>query len=180
MFETASGVTVPHPERLREEYELAGDTLTMNLSFEKLPAFVQAFYELLPEPLFLAVHPDADNENLVYYLDGMTKSQLETVLGGYGELLYQDGLSSFAIASHETEEELFVQKYKVLSLYSTKLPRFFPLLQQFGVTPTAKLVTAWDTFSEAEPGSASRLQVAGETVEDMIKELQKIGMYQAK
>lgn len=179
MFETASGVTVPHPERLREEYELAGDTLTLNLSFEKLPAFVQAFYELLPEPLFLAVHPDAEDESLVYYLDGMTKEQLTTILGGYGELLFQDGLSSFAIASHETEEELFVQKYKVLSLYSPQMPRLLPLLQQFGVTPTEHLVTAWDTFSEDEPGSASRLQVAGETVEDMIRALQKIGMYRA-
>ena len=39
------------------------------------------------------------------------------------------------------------------------------------------LVTAWDTFSAEYPGSASRLEIAGQTVPDMIKELQKIGMY---
>ena len=99
------------------------------------------------------------------------------ILDGYGELLCQDGLSAFAIGSLTTEEELFVQKYKVLSIYSETVERFEPLLRQFDVEKTPHLVTAWDTFSEAHPGSAERLEVAGQTVPDMIRELCKIGMY---
>ena len=57
---------------------------------------------------------------------GMTKKQLTMILDGYGELLYQDGLSAFAIGSLTTEEELFVQKYKVLSIYSETAKRFVP------------------------------------------------------
>ncbi len=57
------------------------------------------------------------------------------ILDGYGELLYQDGLSAFAIGSLATEEELFVQKYKVLSIYSPQISRFVKLLERFGVTP---------------------------------------------
>ncbi len=48
------------------------------------------------------------------------------ILDGYGELLCQDGLSAFAIGSLTTEEELFVQKYKVLSIYSETAKRFVP------------------------------------------------------
>ena len=99
------------------------------------------------------------------------------ILDGYGELLYQDGLSAFAIGSLATEEELFVQKYKVLSIYSPRIGRFAKLLERFGVTRTDRLVTAWDTFSKEHPGEAQRLEIAGQTVPDMIKELQKIGMY---
>ncbi|MDO4270907.1 MAG: hypothetical protein Q4C72_08305 [Eubacteriales bacterium] len=179
MFQTAAGVTVPFPEKLCEQYQRDGDTLTLNLSFEKLDGFVRAFYAELSAPLFLAVHPDAESDE-VWYLDGMSKKQLAMILDGYGELLYQDGLSAFAIASHETEEEIFIQKYKVISIYSPRLERFLPLLEQFGVAPTKHLVTAWDTFSGDTPGAAERLEIAGQTVPDMIGELQKIGMYKAE
>lgn len=177
MFQTAAGVRVPFPEKLSEQYQLNGDTLTSNLSFEKLADFVRAFYAELDEPLFLAIHPDAESAE-VWYLDNMTKKQLTLILDGYGELLYQDGLSAFAIGSLATEEELFVQKYKVLSIYSPKISRFAKQLERFGVSRTSKLVTAWDTFSKEHPGEAQRLEIAGQTVPDMIKELQKIGMYQ--
>ncbi len=176
MFQTAAGVRIPFPEKLSEQYEQDGDTLICNLSFEKLADFVRAFYAELDGPLFLAIHPDAENDE-VWYLDNMTKKQLTMILDGYGELLYQDGLSAFAIGSLATEEELFVQKYKVLSIYSPQISRFVKLLERFGVTRTGRLVTAWDTFSEEHPGEAQRLEIAGQTVPDMIHELQKIGMY---
>lgn len=176
MFQTAAGVTIPFPEKLAEQYELDGNSITANLSFDKLADFVHSFYAELDEPLFLAIHPDAESDE-VWYLDGMTKKQLTMILDGYGELLYQDGLSAFAIGSLTTEEELFVQKYKVLSIYSETAKRFVPLLKQYGLEPTGHLVTAWDTFSEENPGAAERLEIAGQTVPDMIKELCRIGMY---
>ena len=98
MFQTAAGVTVPYPEKLNEQHLRDGNTITANLSFEKLSDFIHAFYAELDEPLFLAVHPDAEADE-VWYLDGMTKKQLTMILDGYGELLCQDGLSAFAIGS---------------------------------------------------------------------------------
>ena len=176
MLQTAAGVRIPFPEQLSEQYQQEGNNLTANLSFEKLADFVRAFYAELDEPLFLAIHPDAESDE-VWYLDNMTKKQLTMILDGYGELLYQDGLSAFAIGSLATEEELFVQKYKVLSIYSPRISRFVKLLERFDVTRTDKLATAWDTFSKEHPGEAQRLEIAGQTVPDMIRELQKIGMY---
>ena len=58
MFQTAAGVTVPFPEKLSEQYELDGNTITANLSFEKLSDFVHSFYAELDEPLFLAIHDE--------------------------------------------------------------------------------------------------------------------------
>ena len=57
------------------------------------------------------------------------------------------------------------------------MQRFEKLLARYDVTRTTKLITAWDTFSEAHPGSAERLEVAGQTIPDMIHELCRIGMY---
>lgn len=176
MFQTAAGVTVPFPDQLREQYQIDGNNLTCNLSFEKLSDFIHSYYASLTEPLFLAIHPDAEQEE-VWYLDGMTKKQLTMILDGYGELLLQDGLSAFAIGSLATEDELFVQKYKVLSIYSPRPARAEKLLARFEVPRTDKIVTAWDTFSEQHPGSAQRLEIAGMTVPDVITDLQKIGMY---
>lgn len=176
MFQTAAGVTVPFPEQIKEQYRLDEDSLTLNLSFEKLADFIRAFYAALDEPLFLAVHPDAEADE-VWYLDGMTQAQLSMLLDGYGELLYQDGLSSFAIGSLTTSEEIFVQKYKVISVYSPDIKRFLPLLSRFGVARTNALTTVWDTFSTEHPGVAQRLVVDDMTIPDMIREMQKIGMY---
>lgn len=176
MFQTAAGVTVPFPEKLCEQYVVEGGNVTCNLSFEKLSDFVHAYYASLTEPLFLAIHPDAEGDE-VWYLDGMTKKQLTMILDGYGELLLQDGLSAFAIGSLATEDELFVQKYKMLSLYSPQPARVEKLLARFDVPRTDEIVTAWDTFSEDHPGAAQRLEIAGMTVPDAITDLQKIGMY---
>lgn len=176
MFQTAAGVTVPFPDQLREQYQVDGNNVTCNLSFEKLSDFIHSYYASLTEPLFLAIHPDAEQDE-VWYLDGMTKKQLTMILDGYGELLLQDGLSAFAIGSLATEDELFVQKYKVLSIYSPEIHRVEKLMTRFDVPRTDEIVTAWDTFSEQHPGSAQRLEIAGMTMPDVIADLQKIGMY---
>ena len=174
MFQTAAGVTVPYPEKLNEQYLRDGNTITANLSFEKLSDFIHAFYAELDEPLFLAVHPDAEADE-VWYLDGMTKKQLTMILDGYGELLCCDGLVMFAIGSLTTRGGAFRAEWCLI--YSETVERFEPLLRQFDVEKTPNLVTAWDTFSEAHPGSAERLEVAGQTIPDMIRELCRIGMY---
>lgn len=179
MFQTAAGIRIPFPEKIFEEYMLSEDRITLNISFENLSEFVQSFYSELSEPLFLAIHPDADDFDTVYYLDQMPKKYLQMILDGYGELLYHDGLSSFAIASHETGEEIFIQKYKVVSIYSPNIKRFLPLLERFGISKTSNLVTPWDTFTQQNPGEATALQIGGKTIADMVEDLKQIGMYQA-
>ncbi len=112
MFQTAAGVTVPLPPKsCPSSTNWTAAPSPQTSASKKLSDFVHSFYAELDEPLFLAIHPDAESDE-VWYLDGMTKKQLTMILDGYGELLCQDGLSAFAIGSLTTEEELFVQKYK--------------------------------------------------------------------
>jgi len=177
LFQTAAGVNIPYSEKLEEKYQRDGNSFILNLSFEKLPDFIKTFYTNISEPLFLAVHPDAE-ANEVWYLDNMTKEQLAMILSGYGELLYQDGLSAFAVGSLKTEDEIYVEKYKVVSIYTSEPKRALSLFKRYGISQTSKLITAWDLFSEETPGSAQRLKIAGYTIPDMINELEKIGMYQ--
>lgn len=180
MLQTAAGVVIPHPERLEEQYVREGDHITLNLSCEKLFSFVAQCFRLLKAPVFLALHAPIDQtRDQLYYLDGISPQYLETLWKMYGELLCQDGVSAFAFASHETGEEFFVQKYKIITLYSPKVERFLPLLQQFHVAETDKLVTAWDTFTAEEPGGLRQVDVDGLTLSDAIDQLMQIGLYAA-
>ncbi|MCL2857467.1 MAG: hypothetical protein FWE19_07115 [Oscillospiraceae bacterium] len=52
MFRIASGVTIPFPERIKEEFQVLEKSITLNLSFEKIQSFVNQFINQLLEPLF--------------------------------------------------------------------------------------------------------------------------------
>lgn len=193
MFQFAPGCRVPFPEKIHEGFEVfENSSLYANISFEKLPFVVEEFYHSLPEPLFLALQlplSSQEEEELgcgegchqeVLYLDGQSVAQIEEILTKYGDLLYRDGMSQFAVASHSSHEEIFVQKYKLVDLYSPTPRKWIPLLQKYGIEETKHLVTVWDTFCEDAPGECRRLTVSGMDVYQMADELKTRGLYRAK
>ncbi len=193
MFQTVPGVTIPFPDKILEEYQtFKGESIFANVSYEKLSALVTDFYKALSEPLFFVMQLPLSiyEENKmgfrkivhqeVLYLDGQTQSQIDTIMSSYGQLLLSDGLSQFAIASHESHEEIFIQKYKVVSIYSRMPEKYVDLLTKYGLHETDKLITAWNTFSRDYPGEFRRICMEGidaYTVADILK---KQGMYRAK
>ncbi|MGW8114001.1 hypothetical protein ACVS9P_02260 [Caproicibacterium sp. NSD3] len=193
MFQTAPGVTIPFPNKILEKYQIfKGESIFANVSYEKLSALVTDFYRALPEPLFFVMQLPLSiyEENKmgfreivhqeVLYLDGQTQSQIDTIMSSYGQLLLSDGLSQFAIASHKSHEEIFIQKYKVVSIYSEMPEKHVGLLTKYGLHETDKLITAWNTFSPDYPGECRRICMEGldaYTVADILK---KQGMYRAK
>lgn len=56
MFNLASGVSVPFPEKLKEGFQRKDNSLICNISFEKLKPILEEFYHGLDQPLFLALH----------------------------------------------------------------------------------------------------------------------------
>jgi hypothetical protein len=193
MFQTAPGVTIPFPDKIFEEYQIyKGKSICANVSYEKLSALVADFYRALPEPLFLVMQLplSIDEENKigfkqifhqeVLYLDGQTQSQINTIMSSYGQLLLSDGLSQFAIASHKSHEEIFVQKYKVVSIYSEMPEKYANLLTKYGLHKTDHLITAWDTFSQDYPGKCLRICLEGLDAYNVADILKKQGMYRAK
>ncbi|QAT49311.1 hypothetical protein EQM14_05690 [Caproiciproducens sp. NJN-50] len=193
MFQTAPGVTIPFSNKILEEYQIfEGESICANVSYEKLSALVTNFYQALPEPLFLVMQLplSIDEENKmgfeeilhqeVLYLDGQTQSQIDTIMTSYGQLLLSDGLSQFAIASHQSHEEIFIQKYKVVSIYSETPERYAVLLTKYGLHKTDHLITAWDTFSKDYPGECRRICIEGLDAYNVADILKKQGMYRAK
>lgn len=193
MFQTASGVTIPSPEKIQEQFQVYEEQcVRANISFEKLKPLITEFYRSLPEPLFFVLEiPLSISEERkfgssgilhheVCYLDGQTRDQMDSIFNSYGQILLEDGISQFAIASHFSHEEIFIQKYKLVDLYSPSPRRFIPLLQRYGLTETGQLFTVWDTFSREAPGECRRVSIEGVDVFAIAENLKEKGMYRAK
>ena len=193
MFQTAPGVTIPFPDKIQEEFKVYdGKSIYANISFEKLKPMLTEFYHSLPEPLFfvlqlpLSIHEErkmGDSNTFhqeVCYLDGQTKSQIDDIMEKYGQILLEDGMSQFAVASHVNNEEIFIQKYKLTAFYSSSPRRFIPFLQRYGLTETDNLITVWNTFSQETPGECRRVSINGFDVYDVAEQLKKQGLYRAK
>lgn len=193
MFQTAPGVTIPFPDKIQEQFQVyEGKSIYANISFEKLKPILTEFYHNLPEPLFfvlqlpLSIHEERklkDSNTFhqeVCYLDGQTKSQIDDIIEKYGQILLEDGMSQFAVASHVNNEEIFIQKYKLTAFYSSSPRRFNPFLQRYGLTETDNLITVWNTFSQETPGECRRVSINGFDVYDVAEQLKKQGLYRAK
>ena len=193
MFQTAPGVTIPFPDKIQEQFQVyEGKSIYANISFEKIKPRLTEFYHSLPEPLFfvlqlpLLMHEErkmGDSNTFhqeVCYLDGQTKSQIDDIIEKYGQILLEDGMSQFAVASHVNNEEIFIQKYKLTAFYSSSPRRFIPFLQRYGLTETDNLITVWNTFSQETPGECRRVSINGFDVYDVAEQLKKQGLYRAK
>ncbi len=194
MFQTAPGVEIPFPEKIAEEYVVKQNCIILNISFEKLKPLFEDFLTSLQEPLFLFIHNplNGDEEKKllekdasqfhaeVLYLDGQTKEQISEIMDQFGEILFQDGMSQFGVASHRSGDEIFIQKYKIVAIFSKDIAKYIPLMNQYGISETDHLITAWDTFSQEHPGSCSRVHIKDKDIRDVIKSLKEKGMYRAK
>ena len=194
IFQTASGVIIPFPEKIKEEFQVFEKSILLNLSFEKMKPMLVEFLELLPEPLFFVLElPLSQQEEAelrkddsdpfhkkVCYLDGQSKAQIKAILHIYGTLLLNDGISQFAIASHTTKDEIYIQKYKVVSIFSNTPAMYIGFLEKYGLAQTDNLLTVWNTFSHKTPGSVQRITMDAMDVFAVYDELVKLGMYDAK
>jgi len=194
MFLAASGVTLPFPEQIKEEFQVFNKSILLNLSIEKLKPLVNDFLDQLSQPIsFVLEIPLSQQEEMEYrkndtdpfhkkvcYLDGLSKAQIEELLHIYEDVLINDGISQFAITSHSTKDEIYVQKYKIISINSPKPANYIEFLKGYGLVQTDDLVTAWNTFSHEAPGEARRVEIDGLTIYDVYDELVKMGMYVAK
>jgi len=193
MFQTASGVAIPFPERIKEEFQIFENSVMLNLSFEKLKLFIDEFLEQLVEPMFLVLEiPLSKQEESelrkddtfpfhkkVCYLDGQSKKQIKDILIKYSTLLLNDGISQFAIYSHATKDGVYIRKYKIVSIYSYNPEKYIQFLESYGLIQTDNLLTVWDTFSHETPGQVEKVRVNETDIFNVYDDLVKIGMYVA-
>ena len=101
------------------------------------------------------------------------------LLERYGELLINDGMNRFGYGCHESQDEIMLDKYNVITIYSQQLSNYSDFFEAHGIKKVESLITAWDTFSDETPGQAERCDYKGKSVYDLPEELKDRGMYLA-
>lgn len=194
MLKFRKGCTVPYPEKINEEYELNNNCIIANIDADKIENLLLDFIKMHNEPLFfiLEIPSKLDDEKMVkpyiveglhkdvYYIDGCTQEQGFVIVSRIGELLVNDGLSSFGFGCHISHDELMVGKYNVLTIYSQKLENYNTLLAKNQLKCVNKIVTAWDTFTQDTPGEAKRIETNGKNVFDIPEMFADWGIYFAE
>ena len=115
----------------------------------------------------------------VYYIDGCSQEECLVLLERYGELLINDGMNRFGYGCHESQDEIMLDKYNVITIYSQQLSNYSDFFEAHGIKKVESLITAWDTFSDETPGQAERCDYKGKSVYDLPEELKDRGMYLA-
>lgn len=191
VFEYAQGVEIDEAEIIHECYEQNGDNILANVSFDNLKSVVVDLCKALKAPLFFFIEIPCDDETEktlrksdndcyhkdVYYLDNCTTDVILAIIKRYGDLLFNDGLVQFGFASHEDEDEIYIQKYKILSIYSRQAKKYSAILNSHKIPRENKIQTVWDTFSDNNTGTLTTVDFNGETIFDIVENLSEVGMY---
>jgi hypothetical protein len=195
-FIVADGCQVADLIGIHEGYSVRAaegfSVFTINVSAPNIPTMFLQLSQLVQEPVFFVIEVgthrdveatlrknDADPFHTdVYYLDGLSQKAAQSLFQKYDQLLTHDGGVKFGIGSHVTKhDEVFVDGYKVFSVYTIEPQKYHEALTNQGFDEKSKIKTVWNTFTKETPGSRSVLKGGARTIYDMIEELKKEGLY---
>lgn len=195
MLEMKECCKVPFPEKLFEEYEIRETAIYANVNASKILDMMKIFIEMHDEPLFFILElpckaddggiteektlSNTNNDCDVYFIDGLDSEQAVKHIDSLGQFLVKDGLNTFGIGGHESNEEILFGKYNVMTIYTKKAEAYIDFLESFGIRKTDNLITAWDTFDPEHPGECERCisEKTGKTIYDIPEAYKEHGMY---
>ena len=195
MLNLVKGHQVSLVENLFESFtKLTEHHLMANVHAEKILEIFQHFIVIHDEPLFfiLELPVSIDREKViakniikeshkdVYYIDGCSREECLALLIRYGDLLVNDGLSKFGFGGHKSHDEIMLDSYNVVTIYSKELSKFNDFFEAHNIQFVEELVTAWKTFSKTSPGISEIYESNGKTVYDLSEELAEWGIYLAE
>lgn len=195
MLNLIKGHQVSLVENLFESFtKLTEHHLMANVHAEKILEIFQHFIVIHDEPLFfiLELPVSIDREKViakniikeshkdVYYIDGCSREECLALLIRYGDLLVNDGLSKFGFGGHKSHDEIMLDSYNVVTIYSKELSKFNDFFEAHNIQFVEELVTAWKTFSKTSPGISEIYESNGKTVYDLPEELAEWGIYLAE
>jgi hypothetical protein len=194
LFKTASGVHVPNPWKLAEGYEALPKpdnrmSIRANISVEHLGPFFQAAVGCLTEPVFLILESPCNElreielrkdaaisfHSDVYYSELGPPQKVVDTFERYEDLLINDGFIRFGAASQKTKHQVLVAYYKLVHLSGAIPLPFQKILDQFQIPKEEHLTTAWDLFTEEDPGRKSRYEADSGDIYDMLEALIRDG-----
>ena len=195
MLNLVKGHQVSLVENLFESFtKLTEYYLMANVHEEKILEIFQHFIAIHDEPLFfiLELPVSIDREKViarniieeshkdVYYIDGCSREECLALLIRYGDLLINDGLSKFGFGGHKSHDEIMLDSYNVVTIYSKELSKFNDFFEPHNIQFVEELVTAWETFSKTSPGISEIYESNGKTVYDLPEELAEWRIYLAE
>lgn len=198
MFNLIKGAKVNENIALKEEYEINGNWIYANISAENIRRIINQFIEIENTELFclfIEIPANMTDENVIrktedgycvtekmhkdiYYLDDISAKDLNELLNVFEDILINDGLSSFGVLSQKGNE-IGKYKYNVMGAYSDD-EDLTPIIEAFynvKIPRTDKLVTAWNYFSQDNPGESELYKKDGKTIYDVVETLKEVGMY---
>ena len=199
MLNMVQGCRVKDPSVLRstllyEGYTRIASGFAANVNAEKIQPLLESFVKLHNELCFiiLEVPTNAKEETAlksggaqpfhkdVYYLDGLTPEKAVAFLDTFGEWLIHDGMSSFGIGIHSGANEILVEKYNVVTIYTGTPQTYIGFFEMQDIREVMDLKTAWDYFSSDTPGETFRYEYQGKDVYDLVEHLKQYGLYFAE
>lgn len=191
LLKMKAGAKITSSVPLYEGYEVRDKHIIANVGVDKIQDVLCHFIAMHDEPLFFFLELPANAacetevspgfvekfHKDVYYLDGCSRAEAMTVLFRAGELLCNDGISSFGFGCHESGDEIMFGKYNVLTLCSEDIEKYGDFFTAHEIEKTESLTTAWDTLTERTPGICGRYEAGGKTVFDIPGMFKEWGMY---
>lgn len=194
-FLLPQGIGIEDISGLKSAYQESGNgCLSAVLSADKLYVFLEDITALLPEPVFFFIElPCTDEEERalgksdkphykLFYLDNCTAPVIKAIVKEYGSLLINDGVCRFGFGGNESGDEVYIQSYKVISVYCSDgglYGKAISLLKSLGAEEQAELVTPWEVISPDNPGLCAAAEEDGITLFDLPDMLKDAGMYYA-
>ena len=171
MLKMRKGFKVPFPEMLSEGYQRLNNQLIANVNADKIEEMLTHFIDDHNEPLFfileLPSHQDDEIEispnkvesfhKDVYFIDGCSQDKAKLIMKNFGTLMINDGMCSFGFGGHTTHDEIMIEKYNLLMIYTSNTHQFTEFFKQHDIKEVENLKTAWNTFSKDHPGESSRI-----------------------
>lgn len=182
-------------EKLSEGYELlGGNMLQANVDAGKIKALLldfvrmhqgeQVYFMLELPPEHLAQMQVSYGQNVLeedserYYIDDISYEQAKELLDCVGQLLIHDGVSRFSFGGTYSMDEMVIDKFNVVSVMAVMdVEPYVELFTKYDIPQTEGLLTAWDTFSEEEPGVAMQYEEDNVNVFDIPAMFADWGMY---
>lgn len=196
MLKMIKGVKINDADKLNEEYTIKENGFIANINVDKILKIINEFVDMQEEPLFLIleVPTSKDNEYIkgniiqqthkdVYYLDNMSIPFVKKLLKSFGKLFVNDGMSQIGVGNHVTNAEIIKGKYNVVTIFKGKddLDKYQKLLENNNIKKVEELVTAWNFFTQSNPGECNLIEEDGKSVYDAIDILTKeAGLYFAE
>ena len=187
MIKIKKGSIIPENIKIKEEYKVENDTIVLNIDVDKINKLLKSFVNLQKEELFLFIeiptninelNEEKENYTDVYYLDGISINEIDELLNGYGDILINDGLCEFGFGVKSFNEEIMSLKYNMITIYSKgNVNKYIDLLNELKINKTIDFKSAWDYFTEENPGISKLYEKEKQTVYDIIEILKEKGLY---